>query len=124
MESTQASISIQRAQALLASADLSSAISDFDYGLQCAQQAQDLFQQLGDQQGEIDARLKYCELARLAGELENLQGQAEEALRIAEQLSYAAGIAQAKLMLGSISYFAGENQVAVQYLLPSGLLAK
>ena len=30
----------------LAAADLSSAISDFNYGLQCAQQAQQLFQQL------------------------------------------------------------------------------
>jgi predicted ATPase len=122
LEETQGLVSIHRAQALLAAADLSSAISDFEYGLQSARQAQDLFQRLGDQQGEIDARLKYCELARLAGELENLLGQAEEALRISEQMSYTAGIAQAKLMLGSISHFAGENQAAMQYLLPSVVL--
>jgi predicted ATPase/Tfp pilus assembly protein PilF len=119
LEETQGPVSIPRAQALLAAADLSSAISDFEYGLQCVRQAQQLFQQLGDRHGEIDARLKFCELARLAGGLEDLQVQAEEALRMAEQMSYAAGIAQAKLMLGSISYFAGENQVAMQYLLPS-----
>ena len=64
LEGTQGSVSIQRAHALLAAAELSSAISDFDYGLQCARQAQDLFQQLGDQRGEIDARLMYCDLAR------------------------------------------------------------
>jgi hypothetical protein len=38
--------------ALLAAANLSSAITDFDYGLQCVQQAQQLFQQLGDQRGD------------------------------------------------------------------------
>ena len=111
--------SIQRAQALLAAADLSSAISDFEYGLRCVRQAQQLFQQLGAQHGEIDARLKFCELARLAGELENLEAQAEEALQMAEQISYASGIAQAKSMLGTLSYIAGKNQTAIQYLLPS-----
>jgi predicted ATPase len=119
LESTQASISIQRAQALLASADLSSAISDFDYGLQCAQQAQDLFQQLGDQRGEIDARLRYCELAELAGELANLQAQAEEVLLMAEHISYTAGIAKARLVLGSIVFHAGEFETAIQFVLPS-----
>jgi predicted ATPase/DNA-binding SARP family transcriptional activator len=119
LEGTHASVSIQRAQALLAAADLSSAISDFDYGLQCTRQAQQLFQQLGDQRGEIDARLKYCELAALAGEHANLQAQAEEALRMAEQMSYTTGIAKAKLVLGTIAYYAGENEVAMQYLLPS-----
>jgi predicted ATPase/DNA-binding SARP family transcriptional activator len=119
LEQTQGSVSIQRAQAMLAAAELSSAISDFDYGLQCAQQAEQLFHQLRDQQGEIDARLKYCELARLAGKLENLQVQAEESLRMAERISYTAGMAQAELVLGSIAYFAGENQAAMKYLLPS-----
>jgi tetratricopeptide (TPR) repeat protein len=119
LEGTQGSVSIQRAQALLAAADLSSAISDFDYGLQCARQAQDLSQQLGDQRQEIDARLKYCELADLAGEHANLQAQAEEALRMAEHSAYTAGMARAKLVLGSIAYYAGENQAAIQYILPS-----
>ena len=119
LERTQGLVSLQRGHALLAAADLSSAISDFEYGLQCARQAQQLFQQLGNQRGEIDAQLMYCELARLAGELENLQVQAEEALRMAEHMSYTAGMAQAKLILGSIAYYAGENQAAMQYLLPS-----
>ncbi|MCE3258311.1 MAG: hypothetical protein K0Q64_2394, partial [Nitrobacter vulgaris] len=64
LEGTQASVSLQRGRALLAAAELSSAISDFGYGLQCARQAQQLFQQLGDRRGEIDARLTHCDLAR------------------------------------------------------------
>jgi hypothetical protein len=95
LEGTQGSVSLQRGHALLAAADLSSAITDFDYGLQCVQQAQQLFQQLGDQRGEIDARLKYCDLAGLAGKDTNIQAQAEEALRMAEQISYTFGIAKA-----------------------------
>jgi predicted ATPase len=119
LEQTEEAVSLLRGQALLAAADLSSAISDFEYGLRCVQQAQQLFQQLGDQRREIDARLLYCDLARLAGKLTHLQTQAEEALWMAEQISYTVGMAQAKLVLGSISYFAGENQAAMQYLLPS-----
>lgn len=92
----------------MAAADLSSAISDFEYGVQCAQQAQNLFQQLGNQRGEIDARLKYCELAELAGESANLQAEAEEALQMAEKMSYPTGIAKARLVLGTITYHVGE----------------
>jgi predicted ATPase/DNA-binding SARP family transcriptional activator len=119
LEETKGSISIQRAKALLAAADLSSAISDFEYGLQSARQAQELFQELGDQPGEIDARLKYCELAELVGKSEDIQGQAEEALRLAEQISYTAGMAKAKLVLGTCDYYAGENEAAIHYVLPS-----
>jgi len=112
-------ISAQRGHALLAAAELSSAISDFDYGLQCARQAQDLFQQLGDQHGEIDARLKYCDLAELAGKDTNLEAQVEEALRMAEHMSYMAGMARAKLVLGLIAYNAGADEAAIQHILPS-----
>jgi predicted ATPase len=120
LEGTQGSASIQRAQALLAAAELSSAISDFDYGLQCARQAQDLFQQLGDQRGEIDARLMYCDLARYAGELVHLQTQIEEALQMAEHMSYTAGMAKGKQLLAiNIVYTTGEIEAAIQYELPS-----
>lgn len=118
LDATRTSVSIQRAQALLAAAELSSAISDFDYGLQCAQQAQSIFQQLGDQLGEIDARLMYCELLELAGGHANLREQIEETLRMAEKMSYTAGIAKAKLTLGSIVFHAGEFQATIQYVLP------
>ncbi len=77
LEGTQGAVSLPRGYALLAAAELSSAITDFEYGLQCIQQAQQLFQQLGDQRGEIDARLKYCDLAGLAGKNANLEAQAE-----------------------------------------------
>ena len=60
-----------------------------------------LFQQLGDQRGEIDARLRYIHLAVLAGIDTNKQAQVEEALRMAEQISYKAGIARAKLDAGN-----------------------
>lgn len=119
LESTQGSVSRQRGHALLAAADLSSAITDFDYGLQCIQQAQELFQQLGDQRGEIDARLKYCDLAALAGKETNVQAQAEEALRMAEQIAYTLGIAKARRVLGTIAYDADRPEAAIQYHLPN-----
>jgi predicted ATPase/DNA-binding SARP family transcriptional activator len=119
LDATQASVSLQRAQALLAAADLSSAISDFVYGLECAQQAQHLFQRLGDQQHEIDARLKYCDLAHLAGQKVDQQAQIEAALQLAERIAYPAGIAKAKFALGSYAFFAGQPEAAIQYLLPS-----
>ncbi|HEX9838404.1 MAG TPA: BTAD domain-containing putative transcriptional regulator [Anaerolineales bacterium] len=119
LERTQELVSLQRGRALLAAADLSSAISDFEYGLQCAQQAQQLLQQLGDQRGEIDAKLKYYELAELAGEQASLQVQVEETLEMAAQTSYTIGIAKAKYLLGSIAFHAGEFETAIQYVLPS-----
>jgi predicted ATPase/DNA-binding SARP family transcriptional activator len=119
LEQTEGAVSLQRGQALLAAAELSSAISDFEYGLQCARQAQQLFQQLGDRRGEIDSRLKYCDLADLAGERANLRVQLEEALHIAKQISYTAGIAKAKQLLATITYKVGESESALQYILPS-----
>jgi predicted ATPase/DNA-binding SARP family transcriptional activator len=119
LKGTEASVSSQQSLALLAAADLSSAISDFEYGLQCARQAQQLSQQLGNQRGEIDARLKYCELAELAGGHANLHEQVEEALQMAEMISYTAGIAKARLVLGSIAFHAGQFETAIQYVLPS-----
>lgn len=119
LEGTQGLVSIPRGHALLAAAELSSAITDFEYGLQCAQQAQDLFQQLGDQRGEIDARLKYCNLAGLAGKNANLEAQVKEALRMAEQMSYTVGIATAKGLMGTLAYNVDKPETAIQYELPS-----
>lgn len=119
LEGTKGSVSLQRGHALLAAADLSSAITDFDYGLQCLEQALELFQQFGDQRGEIDARLRYCNLAPLAGKETNAQAQAEEALRMAERISYTLGIAKAKLVLGNIAYDADLPEAALQYHLPN-----
>ncbi len=119
LEDTQGAVSLQRGHALLAAADLSSAISDFDYGLRCAREAEALFQQLGDQQGEIDARLKYSELANLAGDHATIQPHAEESLQMAERISYLAGIAKAKSVLGTITAYTGDFQAAYEYVLPS-----
>jgi len=120
LEGSQALVSIPRVQALLAAAELSSAISDFDYGLQCARQAQQLFQQLGERRQEIDARLMYCDLARYAGKLAHLQTQIEEALQMAEHMSYTAGMAKGKQFLAiHIVYTTGEIEAAIQYELLS-----
>jgi non-specific serine/threonine protein kinase len=119
LEGTQGSVSIPQAQALLAAAQLSSAITDFEYGLQCARQAQDLFQQLGDQRGELDARLKYYNLVELSDEHANIEEQVGETLRMAEQISYMAGMATAKGLLGTLAYNADKPEAAIQYQLPS-----
>ena len=117
---TQGLVSRSRGYALLAAAGLSSAISDFDYGLECARQAQQLFQQLGDGQGEIDARLMYCDLARYAGKLTHLQTDIEAALRMAEQMAYTAGMAKGKQLLAiHIAYTTDEMETAVSYDLDS-----
>jgi tetratricopeptide (TPR) repeat protein len=55
----------------------------------------------------------------LAGQDTNKQAQAEEALWMAEQISYTEGIAKAKGMLGAITYDADMLEAAIQYLLPS-----
>jgi hypothetical protein len=55
----------------------------------------------------------------LAGEHANLEVLVEEAFQMAERISYTAGIAQARLLLGTIAYHTGENQAAIQYVLPS-----
>lgn len=119
LEGTPGLASLQRGHALLAAADLSSAITDFEYGLQCVQRAQQIFEQLGDQQGEIDAQLKYCDLAGLAGKDTDIQAKAKEALRMAETISYTLGIAKARRVLGSIAYDADRPETALQYHLPN-----
>jgi tetratricopeptide (TPR) repeat protein len=45
--------------------------------------------------------------------------QVEEALRMAEQISHTAGIAKARLVLGSIAFHTGEFQATIEYVLPS-----
>lgn len=120
LEETQTTVSLQRGHALLAAADLSSAISDFDYGLQCARQAQQVFYELGDQRGIVDARLMHCDLSRHAGHLIHLQKLIEEALQMAEQMSYTAGMAKGKQLLAiHIWYTTGESEAAIQYELQS-----
>lgn len=123
LEATQGAVSLPRGYALLAAAELSSAITGFEYGSQCVQQAQQLFQQLGDPRGEIEARVKYCDLAGLAGKNENLEAQGKETLRMAEQISYRAGLAKARGMLGSIAYDADMPEAALQYHLPKHVTA-
>lgn len=119
LDGSEGGVSLPQGYALLAAAELSSAITDFEYGLECVQQARQLFQQLGDQRGEIDARLKYCNLAGLAGKTADLELEANEALRMAEQNAYPAGIARARGVLGSMAYYADLPETALQYHIPN-----
>lgn len=57
--------------------------------------AQQLFQQLGDWRGEVDARLTDCDLARHAGDLAELQAQIEDALRRPRRCRIPQGMAKA-----------------------------
>jgi predicted ATPase/DNA-binding SARP family transcriptional activator len=120
LEESQGSDSRERAEALLAAAGLSSAISDFDYGMRSARQAQQLLHKLNDQRGEIDAELMYCDLARYAGEFTHLQEQIEKALQMAERISYTAGLAKGKQLLAiHIVDSTGDCDLAIQYELSS-----
>jgi hypothetical protein len=61
-------VSLQRGRDLVATADLSSAISDFKHGLQCAQQAQQLLRQLGAQLGDVVFELEWAKGATMTTE--------------------------------------------------------
>jgi predicted ATPase/DNA-binding SARP family transcriptional activator len=119
LEITTDSISPLRAKALLAAAELSSAISDFDYGLSCAVESQRIFSQLGDQCGEVDARLVFADLADFHGDYSNLETIIQDAMLIAGKIQYKTGMAKAGWMLGKLAFTNAEYGQATQYLLPS-----
>ena len=119
LEGTSDSISPQRARALLAAAELSSAISDFEYGQSCAVESQSIFSQLGDSRGEVDARLIFAELASLRGDYSSLESLVQEAMAIAGTIQYKTGLAKGEWMLGMIAFTNAEYQQAIQRLIPS-----
>lgn len=119
LEATHDSNSQARAKALLASAALSSALTDFEYGQVCSEEARRLFRRLDDRQGEVDALLVSAELAIYQGEHERLTAFVEEGMAIARELNYRPGLAKGGWLLGVIANHQGDCDQAIQHLLPS-----
>jgi tetratricopeptide (TPR) repeat protein len=108
-----------RANALLAAAELSSAINDFEYGLCCAAESQYIFSQVGDLAGEVEARLVAADLASLQGEQNESMLMAQEAFKIAGEINNQAGLAKGGWIIGGIMYDQVAYDQAIQHLLPS-----
>jgi predicted ATPase/DNA-binding SARP family transcriptional activator len=119
LETTSDSVSLPRAKALLAAAELSSAITDFEYGLACAVESQRIFTELGDRRGEVEARLVYVQLADFHWMTADLTPLAEEAFRMAEEIQYTTGLAKGGWVLGKMAFNNAEYKQAIQHMLPS-----
>jgi hypothetical protein len=109
--------SSMRAKALLAAAELSSAISDFEYGISCSTQSQLIFNQLGDQRGEVDARLVFAELADFHGDYPNLVVFVQEAMKMASEIHYKNGLAKGSHLLGTSAFNIADYEQAIHHLL-------
>jgi hypothetical protein len=104
-----------RDHTLLAAAELSSAITDFEYGSQCVQQAQQLLQQLGDQRGEIDAQY-LGETAQKMGEHASARELLCESLRIRHNLGLPRGFPYSFELLAQVNESEERYERAVQLL--------
>ena len=122
LEQASASASPMRAKALLAAAELSSAISDFEYGKNCAIESQQIFNQQGDLCGEVDARLVFVQLADFHGGYSNLVSLIQEAMKMAGEIHYKSGLANGGHMLGKIAFDNSDYEQAIQHLLQSAAL--
>jgi len=112
-------LSEARGYALLAAADLSSAINDFEYGQDCASESQQLFRKLGNLQGEVKSNLVLADLASLHGDQVGMAVAAKEAMALSKEIDYKPGLAEGEWLMGSIAYVQGEYDEAIQYLLSS-----
>ncbi len=117
LEQTSAPASPLRAKALLAAAELSSAISDFEYGKNCAIESQKIFNQLGDLRGEVDARVLFVQLADFHGGYSNLVSLIQEAMTMAGEIHYKNGLAEGDHLLGKIAFDNSDYEQAIQHLL-------
>jgi predicted ATPase len=117
LEKVSGVVSPMRAKALLAAAELSSAISDFEYGKSCATESQHIFNQLGDLCGEVDARLVFAELADFHGDYPNLALFIHEAMKMAGEIHYKNGLAKGSHLLGTSAFNNADYEQAIQYLL-------
>jgi len=119
LEPTTDLISTSRAYALLAAADLSSAITDFDYGQACALQSQQLFHELDHPQGVVEAKLVLAGIADLSGDQLLLETTVLEAIALSNEIHYQPGLAEGRWLMGGRAYEQGNFDQAIQYLLPS-----
>jgi predicted ATPase/DNA-binding SARP family transcriptional activator len=119
LEATSDSRSPLRVQALLAAAELSSAISDFEYGQACVAESRRIASRLGDRQGEVDARLASAELAAFQGDYTNLAASIQEAMTIAGEIHYKTGLARGERLLGKVAYNHSDHEQAIAHLVRS-----
>jgi predicted ATPase/DNA-binding SARP family transcriptional activator len=122
LEVTAGTDSVPRARALLAAAKLSSAISDLAYGQVCASESWQIFHQLGDRCGEIDARLDSAELAYFQGNHNDLAVLLNETTAIAGEIGYPAGLAKGEWLLGKLLTNNHQYEQAIQHLVRSTAL--
>lgn len=119
LEASTDLISEARGYALLAAADLSSAINDFEYGQDCALEGHQLFHELDHPQGVVDAKLVLAGIADLSGDQELLETTVEEAIVLSKEINYQPGLAEGSWLMGGHAYEQGDFDQAIQYLLPS-----
>ena len=122
LEATSGTVSALRARALLAAAELSSAISDLEYGQTCLTESRHIFHQLGDRCGEVDARLASADLASFQGSTADLAPLLEETMSIAKEIGYTAGLAKGGWLLGVMAFINKQYEQSIQYLLRSTAL--
>jgi len=119
LEATTDLISTSRAYALLAAAELSSAITDFDYGQECALEGQQLFRKLNNPQGEVKANLVLGNLTDLHGDKTAAAIAVQKAIALSKEINYQPGLAEGRWLMGGRAYDQGDFDQAIQYLLPS-----
>jgi tetratricopeptide (TPR) repeat protein len=115
-------VSLPRARALLAAAELSSAMSDLEYGQVCAAESWHLFHQLGDRRGEVDARLASAELAYFQGSYADLAALLNETMAIAGEIGYTTGLAKGGWLLGKLVSINQQYEQSIQHLVRSTAL--
>jgi predicted ATPase/DNA-binding SARP family transcriptional activator len=124
LEATSGTVSTPRARALLAAAELSSAISDLEYGQLCASESRCIFHQLGDRAGEVDARLASAELATFQGSFTDLAAQLNDTIAIAGEINYPTGLAKGEWILGILDLINKQFEQAIQHLVRSTTLMR
>jgi predicted ATPase len=122
LEATPGTVSAPRAKALLAAAELSSAMSDLEYGQVCAAESWRIFHQLGDRRGEADARLASAELAYFQGSYADLAGLLNETMAIAEEIGHTTGLAKGGRLLGKLVSIYQQYEQSIQHLVRSTAL--
>ena len=122
LEQTEGTVSLQRGHALLAAAELSSAMSDLEYGQVCAAESWHLFHLLGDRRGEVDARLASAELAYFQGSYADLAALLNETMAIAGEIGYTTGLAKGGWLLGKLVSINQQYAQSIQHLVRSTAL--
>ncbi len=113
-----------RGRALHAAAALSSAITDFEYGDACLQEALAIFRQLGDLPGEVDILLTSAQLSIFQGQVDHLKEPIFHAIALAEKAQYLPGLAYGKDLLGQVYDEMGDHDQAIIHLLESVALLR